>query len=82
MIEFNSASNLTLTIPANSSVAFPVGTQILIARLGTGTVQVLITTDTLYSVSSNRFLASRYSGATLVKTTSTTWYLFGDLSAT
>ena len=82
MIEFNSASNLTLTIPANSSVAFPVGTQILISRLGTGTVQVLITTDTLYSVSSNRFLASRYSGATLVKTTSTTWYLFGDLSAT
>ena len=82
MIEFNSASNLTLTIPANSSVAFPVGTQILIARLGTGKVQVLITTDTLYSVSSNRFLASQYSGATLVKTTSTTWYLFGDLSAT
>ena len=82
MIEFNSASNLTLTIPANSSVAFPVGTQILIARLGTGKVNVAITTDTLYSVSSNRYLASQYSGATLVKTTSTTWYLFGDLSAT
>ena len=82
MIEFNSASNLTLTIPANSSVAFPVGTQILIARLGTGKVNVAITTDTLYSVSSNRYVASQYSGATLVKTTSTTWYLFGDLSAT
>jgi hypothetical protein len=82
MIEFNSASNLTLTIPANSSVAFPVGTQILISRYGTGTVQVLITTDTLRSASSNRFLASQYSGATLVKRTSTEWYLFGDLSAT
>jgi hypothetical protein len=86
MIEFNSASNLTLTIPANSSVAFPVGTQILIGRLGSGKVNVAITTDTLYSVSIGgvqaKYLSSQYSGATLVKNSSTSWYLFGDLSAT
>lgn len=82
LVEFNSSSNLTLTIPANSSVAFPVGTQIVVARLGSGKVNIAITTDTLYSVSSNRYISSQYGAATLVKRTSTTWYLFGDLSAT
>jgi hypothetical protein len=81
LVEFNSASNLTLTIPANSSVAFPVGTQIVVARLGSGKVNIAITTDTLYSVSSNRYISSQYGAVTLVKRTSTTWYLFGDLSA-
>ncbi len=81
MIEFNSSSPLTLTIPANSAKAFPVGTQILIARYGTGKVNVVITTDTLVSVSSNRYLTSQYSSATLVKRAPTEWYLFGDLSA-
>lgn len=81
LVEFNSASNLTLTIPANSSVAFPVGTQIVVARLGSGKVNIAITSDTLYSVSSNRYISSQYGAVTLVKRTSTTWYLFGDLSA-
>ena len=81
LIEFNSASNLTLTIPANSSVAFPIGSQIVVARLGSGKVNIAITSDTLYSVSSNRYISNQYGAVTLVKRTSTTWYLFGDLSA-
>ena len=81
LIDFNSASNLTLTIPANSSVAFPIGTQIVIARYGTGTVTVAITTDTLRSASSYTKIATQYGAATLVKRTSTEWYLFGDLGA-
>jgi hypothetical protein len=81
LIEFDSASNLTLTIPANASVAFPIGSQIVIARLGSGKVNIAITSDTLYSVSSNKYISNQYGAVTLVKRTSTTWYLFGDLSA-
>jgi len=81
LIEFNSASNLTLTIPANATVAFPIGSQIVVARLGAGKVDIAITSDTLYSVSSNKYISNQYGAVTLVKRTSTTWYLFGDLSA-
>jgi len=81
LIEFNSASNRTLTIPANATVAFPIGSQIVVARLGSGKVDIAITSDTLYSVSSNKYISNQYGAVTLVKRTSTTWYLFGDLSA-
>jgi hypothetical protein len=40
VVAFNSASNLTLTVPANASVAFPLGTVINVYRAGTGTVTI------------------------------------------
>jgi hypothetical protein len=71
----------TLTIPANSSIAFPVGTLINIVQTGDGQVSVAITTDTLNSSGAKVKLTGRYSAATLIKTTSTSWVLIGDLSA-
>jgi hypothetical protein len=69
-----------LTIPANGSVAFPVGTIInVIASAG---ITVAITTDTLQwggqasSQTGTRTLAA-YAMATLVKVTSTVWYISG-----
>jgi hypothetical protein len=69
-----------LTIPANSSVAFPVGTVInIIASAG---ITVAITTDTLQwggqasSTTGTRTIA-QYGMATLVKVTSTIWYISG-----
>ena len=81
LIDFNSASNRTLTIPSNLSVAFPIGTQIVIARYGTGTVTIAISSDTLRSASSYTKIATQYGAATLVKRAETEWYLFGDLGA-
>jgi hypothetical protein len=40
VVAFNSASNLTLTVPTNASVAFPIGTVVNVYRNGTGTVTV------------------------------------------
>jgi hypothetical protein len=69
-----------LTIPANGSVAFPTGTIInVIASAG---ITVAITTDTLQwggqtsSQTGTRTLAA-YGMATLVKVTSTIWYISG-----
>jgi hypothetical protein len=69
-----------LTIPANASVAFPVGTIInVIASAG---ITVAITSDTLQwggqatSQTGTRTVAI-YGMATLIKVTNTIWYISG-----
>lgn len=70
----------TFTIPANSSVAFPVGTTITFINM-INTVTIAITTDTMYLAGSgstgSRTLAA-YGMATAVKMTSTTWIISGN----
>jgi len=80
LVTLSNAAAITLTIPANSSVPFPVGTIVNLLALGAGTVSVAITTDTLVSKGSATDITGQYSAATLVKTGSTTWCLFGDIS--
>jgi hypothetical protein len=80
LVTLSNASAITATIPANASVAFPVGTVINLLSLGAGIVTVAITTDTLSSKDSAVALTGQYSAATLVKTGTTTWVLFGDLA--
>jgi hypothetical protein len=77
------ANNTTVTIPANSNVAFPIGTTIVvIAGHASGTTNITVTTDTLRmsgtgSNTTPRTLAS-YGMATLVKVASTTWFISGN----
>ena len=81
-VTLNNASAITLTIPANSSVAFPIGTSILLTQLGAGQVTVSITTDTLNVASTfTAVLAEQYSEAVITKKTSTMWVISGDLVA-
>ena len=70
-VTMDNASAMTLTIPANSSVAFPVGTTIDVIRKGAGTLTIAITTDTLRSADSNTKLRAQYSSGTLLKIAST-----------
>ena len=71
----------TLTIPLNATVAFPIGTQILIEQRGTGQTTIAITaTGTLNSAGSLVLLASQFSTATIIKTATDTWLLMGDLA--
>lgn len=70
----------TFTIPANSSVAYPVGTAVTFVNL-VNTVTIDITTDTMYlagtGTTGSRTLAA--SGmATAVKVASTTWIISGN----
>jgi hypothetical protein len=76
-----STATRTITIPANSSVALPVGTTIVfIAATGT-TVTIAITTDTLRlagpGTTGSRTLAA-FGMATAVKITSTSWIISGN----
>jgi len=82
MITMDNASANTFTIPANGSVAYAVGTELHISQLGAGATTVAITTDTLNVESSlTLVLAGQYAVATAKKITSTTWILFGNLTA-
>jgi hypothetical protein len=74
----------TITIPANSSVALPVGTTIILIAGAGATITIAITTDTLLIAGSgvggagtSRTLAS-HSIATIIKATSTLWYISGN----
>jgi len=78
-ILMNGAS-LTLTIPANSAVAFPIGTVIIIVNINALALSIAITTDTLTLANSTttgtRTLA-RNGLATCVKIGSTSWLISG-----
>lgn len=67
-INAGTISGKTLTIPANASVAFPVGTIVVVAK-STNALTLAITTDTL--LGSTTVAAS--TGALLIKVASTTW---------
>lgn len=80
VITLSNASAITLTIPQNSSVAFPVGTQIELVQLGAGAVTVGGSGVTINSKSSNKKTNGQYVAVSLLKTATDTWLLFGDLT--
>jgi hypothetical protein len=79
LVTLSNSSSITLTVPQNSSVAFPVGTVIDLLQLGAGQVTVAADTNVTIDTSSTLKLRAQYSGALLVKTATNTWVLVGDL---
>jgi hypothetical protein len=75
------ANARTYTIPANSSVAYPIGTAITFINMTSQVVTIAINTDTMYLSSAgttgSRSLA-QYGSATAIKMTSTTWLISGS----
>ena len=71
----------TFTIPANSSVAYPIGTALTFINMAVANVTIAITTDTLTLSSAgttgSRTLATNGS-ATCIKITSTSWLISGS----
>ena len=82
LVEMNVGSANNLTVPLNSSVAFSVGTQILLAQYGAGQTTIVATSGvTIRSNGGKLKLNAQYSGATLIKIATDEWYLFGDITA-
>lgn len=77
---YMNGTSLTLTIPANSATAFPIGTIIGIINANATSLSVAITTDTLKlanSASTGTRTLAQNAMAVLLKTGSTTWYISG-----
>lgn len=79
-VDFNGTS-LTCTIPANGTVAFPIGTTIVITNLNSSNLSIAITTDTLTlagtTTTGTRTLAQN-GMASIRKVTSTSWLISGS----
>jgi hypothetical protein len=73
---------VTITVPPNADVAFPIGTQIVILVSTASDVDVAAGDGvTIRSRDSYLKIDGQYAGATLFKTAENTWYLIGSLKA-
>jgi hypothetical protein len=81
MLEMNVASANNLTVPLNSSQAFPIGTQITILQTGTGQTTIVATGGVTINATPGLKLRTQWSSATLIKRAENTWVAIGDLSA-
>lgn len=76
-----SGGAITVTVPANGAVAFPIGAVVTIVNDDTENLTIAITTDTMVlspdGTTGSRTLA-QYGVATLLKVTSTRWIINGS----
>ena len=82
VIEVNSGSSENVTIPPNGDVAFPVGTQIVVVRLGAGAVVITEGSGvTTRSDEDKNKIKSQYSSCVLIKHETNEWYILGNLDS-
>jgi hypothetical protein len=81
MIEVSSESATTVTIPANSSVAYPIGTSIDVLQTSTGQVTIAAGAGVTVNATPGLKLRTQWSSATLFKRAENTWVVYGDLMA-
>jgi hypothetical protein len=84
LVTLTNGSSIAVTIPPNSSVAYPVGAQINMAQLDVGQVTVsggvgvtVVSTGATASAPNTR---ARYSTLTAVQTSTNNWLVIGDIS--
>jgi hypothetical protein len=81
-VSFNDTTGtITVTIPANSAVAFPTGTHVDIARLGAAAVNVTGATGVTVNATPGAKLRAQYSAGTAILYSGDTWLVVGDLSS-
>jgi hypothetical protein len=81
VVEMGVGSANTLTVPLNSSVAFPVGSQINILQTGSGQTTITATGGVTINAAPGLKMRTQWSYATLIKRATDTWVLVGDISA-
>ena len=83
LIEVSSASGVTISIPTDATLDYPIGTSIDILQTGAGQVTIAAVTPGTTTVNSTPGLKLRttWSSATLFKRAANTWVVYGDLTA-
>ena len=82
VIEVNSGSSENVTIPPNGDVAFPLGTQIVVVRLGSGAVVITEGSGvTTRSDGDKNKIKAQYSSCVLIKHETNEWYILGNLDS-
>lgn len=81
LIEMGSVTALTLTIPLNSTIAYPVGTSLDILQTNTGQVTIAGADGVSVNATPGLKLRTQWSSATLFKRAENAWVVYGDLTA-
>lgn len=81
LVAMDSASTNTLTVPPNSSVAFPVGTRIDLSQDGAGQTAIAAGAGVTIRTPETMKIRKQYGKATLIKRATDTWDLEGNLEA-
>lgn len=81
VVQMNVGSSNNLTVPTEGAVAFPVGTQITVLQIGSGSTTLTASAGvTMNSKDGMLRLGNRWAAATLIKRASDTWVAIGDLT--
>lgn len=76
VVEMNSSSPTVLTVPTDDIVNFPLGTQIIVIRAGTGAVS--IQSSATLNATPGLNLRAQWSMAVLIKRAANSWVVSGD----
>ena len=81
IIELNNSASVSLVVPLNSSVPFPVGSNITILQSGAGQVTVSGAGGVTVNSNPGLKLSGQWAAATLIKRATDTWVLLGNTAA-
>ena len=81
VVELSNTSAITVTVPLESSVAYPVGSQVQLLQTNTGQVTVAGASGVTVNGTPGLKLRAQWSFATLIKRASNTWVIVGDVTA-
>lgn len=84
-VRYSSTSNVAITIPLNSSVAFPTGSVINIIKTGaTGTITISgaggVTVSSTGATSASPTITKAFAAASLIKVATNEWYVIGNIA--
>jgi hypothetical protein len=84
VVTLANASSIAVTIPAYSSVAYPIGAQITLTQYGAGQVTISggsgVTINSTGATATAPKLRVQYSTATAIQTSTNTWLVVGDIA--
>ncbi len=79
--EVNSSSAVTVTIPANADLAWPIGASVDILQVGTGQVTISPAAGVTLNYTPGNKLRTQWSSCTILKRGTNSWVVYGDLTA-
>jgi len=81
VVEMNSASAMTFTIPTNTALAWPVGASMDIIQTGAGQVTISPDSGVTLNYTPGNKLRTQWSSCTIMKRATDSWIVYGDLTA-
>jgi hypothetical protein len=81
LIEVSSGSAVSVTIPPDSAVNYPIGTSVDVLQTSTGQVTIAAGAGVTVNATPGLKLRAQWSSASLLKRAANTWVVMGDLTA-